>query len=126
MDQLNLCPALNEPRGRGRGRVNPHAQKPASEAMKDLNGEMQRERTEEQARQALAEKTQKEWIDSQQKDLQRQREGLRQQQEELQAQERKAAQRQWEMAELLRERRKEEMQENKKWKQDKLKAEDWR
>src|SRR6266516_7833579 len=27
MDQLNLCPALNEPRGRGRGRVNPNAQK---------------------------------------------------------------------------------------------------
>src|SRR6266516_4094840 len=126
VDQLNLCPALNEPRGRGRGRVNPQAQKAATEAMRDLNGEMQRERTEEQARQALAEKTQKEWIDSQQKDLQRQREGLRQQQEELQAQERKAAQRQWEMAESLKKRRTEEMQENQNWKQEKLKADNWR
>src|SRR6266516_2316594 len=126
MDQLNLCPALNEPQARGRGRVNPHVQKAASEAMRDLNGEIQRERTEEQARQALAEKTQKEWIDSQQKDLQRQREDLRQQQEELQAQERRAAQRQWEIAELLRKKRTEEMQENQNWKQEKLKAENWR
>src|SRR6266516_4595666 len=126
MDQLNLCPALNEPQARGRRRVNPHVQKAASEAMRDLSGELQRERTEEQARQALAEKTQNEWIDSQQKDLQRQCEDLRQQQEELRAQERRAAQQQWEMAELLRERRREEMQENQKWKQEKLKAEDWR